>query len=75
VFGKNDGIVIGPEMHEEQVRRILNHVAVQRGDLNAAVSQAFQDRIDLRTQQYEVAGDGGLPGARGLKVNRNGRPE
>jgi hypothetical protein len=34
-FSKRARVGIGPEMHEEQVRRVIDHVAVQGGHLDA----------------------------------------
>ena len=40
-------VVIGPEMHEEDARLFVEHVAVQGGDLDAVGLQGLDHRIDL----------------------------
>src|SRR5215468_6962089 len=64
------GIVVCPEVHEEKVRRVIDHVAVQCGHLDAMLSQRLQNWIDLTAEQYEVTGDRGLPAPGGLEIDR-----
>src|SRR3977135_3097242 len=45
--GELNRIVIGPEMKEDQPRLLVQHVAVDRGDLDAVRSQGANDRVDL----------------------------
>ena len=35
-------ILVRPEVHEEEARLLLQHVAVQCGDLDAVIAQRFQ---------------------------------
>ncbi len=65
-------VIIGPEMHEEQSRLLIQHVAVQSGHLDSVVSQCLQHRIDLLGQKHEVAGDGSPPVA-GWLINSKPR--
>ena len=44
-------------MHEVEPRLLVEHVAVQRGDLDAVLPQRLEHRIDLLAQEHEVAGD------------------
>src|SRR5208283_3064462 len=46
-FGELPGIVIGPEMHEVEVWLIVEHVIVNRGDLDPLVTQRLQHRVHL----------------------------
>src|SRR5712664_2169129 len=66
-------IVIGPEMQEEHARLFVEHVAVQGGDLDAVGLQGLDHRVDLRTEQDEVTGDGCRVETRGLEVDGNRR--
>src|SRR6266849_9976686 len=59
-FGQGDGVVIGPEMHEEQPGLLIQHVVVERGHLDAVGPEGLDDRIDLGGPQHEIAVDGGL---------------
>src|SRR6202011_1670136 len=61
--------VVGPEMDEEQPRLFVEHVAVDRGDLDVAGTQCPDQGIDLVARKQEVAGDGGLTVASGLEVD------
>src|SRR5258708_5019364 len=47
-LGELDGVVIGPEVHEDQARLLGQHVAVDRGDLDAIRAQGLDHGIDLR---------------------------
>ena len=38
-LSKFDGIVVGPEMHEEEARLLVQHMAVQRCDLDVVGPQ------------------------------------
>src|SRR5438105_2307680 len=53
-------VIVRPEVHKEEPRLLLQHVTVQRGDLDAVVAQCFQHWIDLFRGEHEVAGDGRL---------------
>src|SRR6185437_2355987 len=64
-------VVIRPEVHEEEVRRVIDHVAVKRSHFDAVLAQRFEHRVDLACEQHEVAGDGGLATASGLEVHRD----
>jgi hypothetical protein len=44
-------------LHEEKVRRIIDHVAVQRGHLDAVAAHRFQHWIDLLAEKNEITGD------------------
>src|SRR5689334_8022252 len=46
-LGELHGVVVRPEMHEVQARLLVQHVAVQGGDLDAVLAQGADDRIDL----------------------------
>src|SRR6266511_5644300 len=62
-------VVVGPEVHKEQVRRLYQHVTVQGRHFDAVVSQRFDHRVDFTGEQYEVAGDGCFASACRLEVN------
>lgn len=46
-LGKLLCIIIGPEVHEEKVRRIIDHVTVQRGYLDTVIAHRLKHRIDF----------------------------
>src|SRR6185369_9558224 len=65
----------GPEVHEEEARRLGEHVGVERGDRDAVRAELAEDRIDLGGQEDEVAGRRHLvagPLADALEVERDG---
>src|SRR3954466_5170329 len=53
---KLQGVVIGPEMHEEQPRLLVQHMAVQRGHLDAIGSQRLDHGIHFVIGKNEIAG-------------------
>src|SRR5215471_15907806 len=71
-LGELYGVVIGPEVHEEQPRLLVEHVAVDRRHLDAIRAQRVDHWIDLVCGQHEVAGDGGLAAAGGLEADPSG---
>src|SRR5688572_21603915 len=62
-------VIVGPEMHEEQARLVVEHVVVQRRHVDPVRVQRLDDWIDLVLGEYEVAGDRGLARAGGLEVD------
>ena len=56
-------------MHEEQPRLFVEHVAVDRRDIDAIGAQRPDHRIDFVARQYEVAGDRRLAAAGRLEVD------
>src|SRR5262249_46471066 len=74
-LGKLHGVVIGPEVHEEQPRLLVEHVAMDRRHLDAIRPQRLDHRIHLVRRQHEVAGDSGLAAAGGLEVDGGGEPQ
>src|SRR6266849_7563185 len=62
--GQLPGIIVGPEMHEEQPRLFGKHVAVQRRHLDPALAQGLEYGIDLLCDEHEVPGDRRLAAAR-----------
>ena len=65
-------IVIGPEMHEEQARRIVEHMVMQRRHLDTVFAQSLEDRVHLGGCEHEIAGDSAMPPSRG--VSERGMP-
>ena len=63
-------VIIGPEVHEEKARLLIQHVAVQCGHLDAIVTQRFEDRIDLLSSQHKITGDRCLAAPGRLEVDR-----
>src|SRR5262245_21925939 len=41
-----DGVIVCPEVHEEQARLLIKHVTVQGCDLDPVCAQRFDYRID-----------------------------
>jgi len=66
-----DGIVVCPEMHEEQARLVIQHVIVDCRHLDAVLPNGAKHRIDHRSDQYEVAGDRRLAVAGRRDVDRD----
>src|SRR5690242_13017261 len=58
---ESPNVIVRPEMHEEQMWRITDHVAVQRSDLDSVLTQCPHHRIDFTPKQDKVPGDGRLP--------------
>ena len=68
-LGELDGVVIGPEVHEDEPRLLGEHVAVHRGHLDAVLPQRLDHRVDLLAGEHEVPGDGGLAAAGRLEAD------
>src|SRR3974390_1177946 len=49
-------VVIGPEMHEEQPRLLVEHVAVKGRHLDAVRAQSLDDGFHFFARQHEIAG-------------------
>src|SRR5689334_20907499 len=47
-------VIMGPEMHEEQPRLVVEHVVVQRRDLDAVLAQGPQHRVHLLVTSLAV---------------------
>ena len=45
-LGQFHSVVVGPEMDEERARLVVEHVIVNRGDLDAVVLQGLDQGID-----------------------------
>jgi len=59
-------IVVGPEMHEQQSRLLVEHVAMNGGNLDPVRAQAADERIDLlaraeASRTFQGALRAGLP--------------
>src|SRR5258707_6687742 len=63
-------VIIGPKVHEEQMRCVYQHVTVQSCDFDAVVSQRLDHGVDLAGDQNEVPGDGCFASAGRLEVDR-----
>src|SRR3954465_14722970 len=59
-------------MHEEQARLLIEHVAVNRGDLDPIVTQSANYPIHFVGPKYEVTGDRGFTPAGRLKIDPRG---
>src|SRR5580704_17678802 len=66
--GKLQRVVVAPEMHEEQPRLLVEHVAVKRRHLDAVRAQGLDHRIDFLAGQHEIAGYRGLATTGRLKA-------
>src|SRR6266550_2852063 len=71
-LGQFDGIVVGPEMHEEQPRLLIEHVTVYRSHLDAVGPKRVDHGIDFSADEHEIASDSGLAAARRLEVDGGG---
>src|SRR5258708_5748939 len=61
-------IIDGPEMEEEQPRLFVEHVTVDRRNIDAIGAQRPDYRIDFVTRQYKVSGNRRLAAAGRLEV-------
>src|SRR5262245_4504159 len=52
--GKLEGIVIGPEVQEDQARVLGQHVTMDRGDLDAVRPQGLDHGIDFGGSEHVV---------------------
>src|SRR5262245_14168733 len=68
------GIVIGPEMHEEQPGLLVQHMTVESRDFDPVLAEGLEDGSDLAGGENEVAGDGSLSAPGGLEVDGLRRP-
>ncbi len=66
--GELHGIVIRPEVDEEAPRLVVEHMIVDRSDLDTIAPQRLQERDDFACERDEIAGDRGLSGASRLDV-------
>ena len=67
-MGESGDVIIGPEMHEEEMRGIIDHVTVERGDFNAVIPHGLENGVDFLTQQHEITGNGSLAAPVGWKL-------
>src|SRR5258706_269290 len=63
-------VVVGLNVHKDQVWRLFQHVTVQSRHFDAVISQRFDHRVDFTSEQHKVSRYGGLASACGLEVNR-----
>src|SRR5215469_9585955 len=73
-FRKLDGVVVGPEMHKEQPRLLIEHVAVQSSYLDAGGTERLDDRINFACHHHEIARDRGFATASRLETNSSRQP-
>src|SRR5262249_35061936 len=66
------GVVVRPEVHEEQPGLLGQHVAVDRRDLDPVRPQGLDHRVDLLANEHEVARDRSLAAAARLEVDSGG---
>src|SRR5260221_12822096 len=66
------GIVVRPEVHEVQPRRLVKHVTVQCRHLDTVIVQGADHRVHFVAAQHEVAGDRRLAASGWLEVDRGG---
>lgn len=67
-----DGVVVRPEVHEEEARLFVEHVAVEGGDFNAALLEGTDDVIHLGGAHHEVARDRRLSSSGRMEVDLGG---
>src|SRR6266849_5944249 len=68
--GKLQGVVIGPEMKKEQPWLLIQHVAVDRGYVDAIRPQRFDHGIYFVPGKHKIAGNGRLAAAGRLETDR-----
>src|SRR5207245_116098 len=64
-----NGVVVGPEVHEEQPRLLIQHVAMKSSYLDAVGTERLDDRVDLARHHHEIARYSGFAAARRLKTD------
>ena len=67
-------VVVGPEMHEEQARLLVQHVAVQGGDLDAVARSARMTGFTSSAVSTKSPVIAALPPPVGWKLMAVGRP-
>src|SRR5439155_20784550 len=73
-FGNPSRVIETPEVHEEQARRLAQHVRVQGGDLDPVRGQLAYDGVDLVGDEDEVPCRGHSR-PHDLEVQGGGHPE
>src|SRR5260370_34771581 len=68
-LGELHRIVVRPEMHEEHSRLLVEHVTMDRGDLDVTRPQGADQRVDLVGRHHELAGDRRLALAGRLEID------
>jgi hypothetical protein len=68
-LGEPYGIVIGPEVHEDDPWLLGEHVAVNRRHVDTVGAQRAHDVVDLGADEDEIAGDRRLAATGRLKVD------
>src|SRR5438445_12118334 len=68
------GVIVRPEMQEDQARLLSQHVTMDCRDFDAVGTQSLDDWIDLFSREHEVPRDSCLPAASGLEVNCSRNP-
>src|SRR3984893_13286272 len=63
-------VVIGPEVHEEKPRLLVEHVAMKRRHLDAVRTQSLDDRGHFFAGQHEIARYRSLAAADRLEADR-----
>src|ERR1700737_185546 len=63
-------VIIGPEVHEEKPRLLVEHVAMKRRHLDAVRTQSLDDRVHFFAGQHEIAGYRSLAAAGRLEAYR-----
>src|ERR671918_315457 len=56
-FGQPLCVVIGPKMHEEEARFVIQHVIVECRHFDAVLAQGAEHRIHLLCCEHKVAGN------------------
>ena len=67
-----ESILIRPEVDVQEMRRIGQHVTVQRGDVDALLAQSLKDRRDFFGNQGKVTCNGGSAITGRLKIDGSG---
>src|SRR5437016_12864872 len=55
--GQLPGVIVCPEMHEEQPRLFGKHVTVQRRHLDPALAHGLEHGVNFRCDEHEVTRD------------------
>src|SRR5262249_61061728 len=74
-LGKLYGVVIGPKVHEEEPRLLVEHVTMDRRHLDTVRPQSVDDWVHFVSRQDEIAGNGGLAPTGRLEADRRGEPQ
>ena len=64
-------VVVRPKMDKERTRLLIDHVIVNRRDLDSAIAQGLDQGLYLACDRDEITGDRGPPIGHRLEIDRS----